>query len=224
MLGTIFSTCNPIRRTIIPTIIVRMLVIVNEIAKVCPSNQRIHPSTKNPIILHKWNDRCILIRLVFHFFVSTYSEKPNTMLPTMARQVETEAIIHVSIAIPNDTLFAVEGTYCPILNLSKIIVSNATINRDKMISFRLIFFFSSNLSLTIYHNLRIVFSISLMLFSFSISISIVHFFAEISFRATSSMSSSQFFISISQDAQCIPSMCKVFFIIKIRYIKIVIYP
>ena len=60
MFGTMWSKCNPIQRTIIPTTIVKIVVVVNDKDIAWPISQRIHPSKKNPPTLPAWNESCVL--------------------------------------------------------------------------------------------------------------------------------------------------------------------
>ena len=51
MFGTMCNKCNPIQRTIMPTTMVKIVVVVNDNAIAWPISQRIHPNKKNPPIL-----------------------------------------------------------------------------------------------------------------------------------------------------------------------------
>jgi hypothetical protein len=105
------SRCNHIRSTTIPTIIVNIVVVVSDIAIACPISPNIPHRTKNPPILHAWNDSCVLRWFFVPVSLSPYSANPKTILPTIARQVETDAMIPMSNATHNESLSPIEGRY-----------------------------------------------------------------------------------------------------------------
>lgn len=61
ILGRICNKCNHIQRTTRPTIIVKIVVVVSDIAIALPINHNNHPKIKKPPILHAWKESCTLI-------------------------------------------------------------------------------------------------------------------------------------------------------------------
>lgn len=97
------NKCNHIHRTTIPTNIVKIVVVVSDIAIACPTNPNIPPKRKNHHTLPAWNDILVLIWFLIHHLLSLYSFNPKTILPTIARQVETDATIPIKRATPNES-------------------------------------------------------------------------------------------------------------------------
>ena len=115
--GRIFSRCNHIQRITIPTNIVNIVVVVSEIAIALPMSPNNPHRRKNHPILPAWNVNCVLICCLVQICVSPYSVNPITILPTIARQVETDAMIPINKATHSDRLSPIEGRYWTIFSL-----------------------------------------------------------------------------------------------------------
>jgi len=90
---------------------VNTVVAVSDNAIACPSNPSNHPRIKNHPILPAWNVNWVLIWCFVPVCVSPNSENQMTILPTIARQVDTDAITPINNATPKESLSPTEGRY-----------------------------------------------------------------------------------------------------------------
>jgi len=112
MLGKRLSKCSHIQSTTTPTNMVNIVVVVKDIAMALPMSPNIPHKRKNHPILHAWNESCVFTWFFVPVPVSPYSANPITILPTIARQVDTDAMIPINNATHNERLSPTEGRYC----------------------------------------------------------------------------------------------------------------
>lgn len=189
-----------------PTMMVKIVVVVKDRAIAWPMSQSIPPSKKNQPTLPAWKDSCVLTCCRVPFVVSANSENPITILPTIARQVDTDAISPIRSATPSESLSPIDGR-----NLEMSILENIAAMRATIISAIIIFFqfvFSDSIGCSAapirYPLSRIACSTLERSSSFAISRSMIPFLAEIDLTFTPSIFSEACLISISQEAQCMP--------------------